>query len=1280
MKILHTSDWHIGNFPGPEQNGINLRSQDTYKCLSSMVKRAQIEQPDLIVISGDTFHAAKVWADRGLNETYNAINIIKKLSEIAPVAILRGTPNHDGDEQFKMLQNVLVDEPAITLYDQPTVSRIDTKSGTVFVAAVPGFERGTFRAKFPGLSKEEENQVFTDELGKIVLGLKAMCNPDFTTILLAHYTVPGCNTESGQIQFFSQFEPVIMPEILDAANYDLVALGHIHRPQQVPSCKNTYYSGAINALNFNDEGQERGFWIHDLKADTHEFIKTPSREFITFKFTDTDITGINTNELDNVAFNWWGHNDGVRNKIVRILYTCTDENNKALNKALIEKKLYEDGAFYLHEITPEKITISANKNELSENSAPEDNLRDYFIEKAVPDEKIVDLIETARPIIQEATANNITASLTGLFVPVEIEVKNYRNYAEETFNFDDITFCTINGKNGAGKSSLFMDALLDCLYEEPREGDLTGWISNNESARSGSIKFTFKIGEQIFRVTRTRTKSGKATLNISELINDEWVNRSKERLNDTQAEISNILGMDSLTLRSCALIMQDQYGLFLQADKESRMTILGNILGLSIYGDMEAIAKDKFTEINRQIRQNNDEVEKLSSNLPNEAEINANITQNKSLIEEKEAQIKSSTKDVDAIKLRLNSKLEAATRALKISEAINTLNTKKNATEANKRAQESMLNASNIILSQEQNILVGVEKYNQLLVKEKELLQSKALYDSKSIECTKLKTDVLNTEKEITGLQKELENLNNKKAPFLNKIAQEDNLKTQNDLYLLEKAELTNLEEKSNEYIRLKNELSAAERTHSNKVTSYKEEYARRTAEYKGYQEKTLLLDNSNCIDKANAKCKFLADAQEANAKLIPYKINTQKWIAEQKLLIDESQNKVNLLSEQIKNLNFDQEVIKKKRSSLVWLEQSSKEYEAIAGYKEQIKMINESIESLDLKLIDKNESLMKIKQSHELAVKELETMKTAADEYNNLILEISINKSWLDKEKQLPVAKEKKAIAETRIAELDKELLDRATELMEKQQELEIENQTASGSDLLQAQLSAAESSISKQRNEIQQLSMEIGAFNKQLEQLDQSRNEISRLQKLVNQLSTQASLYEELKKAFSQDGVPHNIIRSIVPMFEAIANNILGQMSGGKMSMEFITEKVLKSNSKKEVVTLDIIINDGVGRLPYLSKSGGERVKSSLSVILALAEIKRSRAGIQLGMLFIDEPPFLDDAGIQAYCDALQTIQNRYVDLKIMAITHDPTMKARFPQSIDIVKTDEGSKVIYG
>lgn len=200
----------------------------------------------------------------------------------------------------------------------------------------------------------------------------------------------------------------------------------------------------------------------------------------------------------------------------------------------------------------------------------------------------------ARPIIAEAEASNSKTANSGAFEPVEIVVKNYRNYEEETFNFEDITFCTINGQNGAGKSSLFMDAIIDCLYEEPREGvikDDSGkapWLRNDESVRSGSIMFTFRIGEKKYRVTRTRARSGKGTLNISQFIENEWQDCSKERYNDTQQEILNILGMDSFTFKSCALIMQDQYGLFLQAKPEERVEVLGITswaLNLSVDGE-----------------------------------------------------------------------------------------------------------------------------------------------------------------------------------------------------------------------------------------------------------------------------------------------------------------------------------------------------------------------------------------------------------------------------------------------------------------------------------------------------------------------------------------------------------------------------------------------------------------------------------------------------------------------------------------------------------------------
>ena len=451
MKILHTADWHIGSFRGPEENGINLRSEDTLNCLNEMIRVAKEERPELVLVSGDVFHKAEVWQGRSHREVLQARKVILDLSRIAKkVIVMRGTPNHDAAEAFEELKAHFEFVDNVDIITTPQV--ISWK--TYDIAVLPGFDRGVFRAKFPGLSKEDENRVFTEELGNIVCGLRAQCDPKKVSILMSHYTVPGCNTESGQVMMLTQFEPILPTESLIAANFDLVALGHIHRPQVVPNIESCYYSGAVNAMNFNDEGQERGFWIHTETVGRwlSKFHKLPAREFITINFTDTDITAINLGNVDEVAFNYWRYNGAIQDKIVRVHYSCSYENNKALNKAALEKTLLDDGAFMVWEILPEKIGAIVDRNNMSNTTDPEENLRRYLEEKQYPEEKIQELILKARPIIAEAEASISLAASTGTFEPVEIEVKNYRTYEDEKFNFEDISFCTINGQNGAGKS------------------------------------------------------------------------------------------------------------------------------------------------------------------------------------------------------------------------------------------------------------------------------------------------------------------------------------------------------------------------------------------------------------------------------------------------------------------------------------------------------------------------------------------------------------------------------------------------------------------------------------------------------------------------------------------------------------------------------------------------------------------------------------------------------------------------------------------------------------
>lgn len=1283
IRVLHTGDWHIGRFNGPEKDGQNARFLDICHCLEALVKGAQETKPDIAVVAGDVFHQARTWSDRGLTEVQAAIGYLRELEKVCPVVVMRGTPNHDGESHFGMLKTAFEGDDSVHIVTEPGVGTYYSYDGkAVQVACLPGFDRGYYRAQHPGLSKEEENEVFTKAIADMIIGLKAQCKAGTPAVLVSHYTITGCNMESGQTAFFSQFEPVVYPDTLAAADFDLVCFGHIHRPQQLEGCKNTFYCGAISQLNFNDEGQERGYWIHDIDGSgevNSTFQQLPTRQHKTLRLNDEDVAGITTGELEVADF--LDRADDLNGKIVRVLYDCTDEHNKAFNHAVFENMLYAAGAFWVQEITPQKITITVDRRSMDADGTPESNLADYLAEKEFTPERIGELVELARPLIAEATEKATQERHTGLFVPVEIEVKNYRNYREEKFSFDGIRFCTINGSNGVGKSSLFMDAMLDALYEEPREGELTGWICNDPEARSGAIKFTFKLGDRLYRVTRTRQKSGKATLNIAECVEGEWVDRSKEKFKDTQQEIINIIGMDSLTLKACALIMQDQYGLFLQADKEARMNILGSILGLGIYGDMEELAASRATDTNRTIRSLADKADTLTAGLPDSEELAAEIevaeAQRKGLLEQAESR----TVEVDTLKVKLNTQLEAAARVMKLNGKITTLTAQQASKEAIKTAQVATITAAETILAAEPEITAGVAHYKTLLEREKELIKGKAAYDSLAARKQQIESAITLAESAAKDTRQKKAALTLMKiGPLAQAIERTAELTEKHKQYEAATAQLAELEKLLPEYTAARDDLTSWQAETERTERDYREARTRIEGRIASLKGKVELLKDSGCPAPDNATCKFLADALAARDALPGEEAVLASLEEEYRNLCQTNADALSAAQQAFDDKKHVPEEIDALRASLRLLEAAEKEYGNLEAQRKELTLLEERAAELEKSVADAEATAEKGRAELAEVEKQLEQAAAYSRDYDELQRTLLAESRWLDKEKQLPVAREQKAAAAQRILELGSELTEIEGEIREARAELDDEQSKTVGREELQAQVDAAEAEVKAVQQQAQELSLRIGGLQAKLGQIRLARKQAAELQEQMNELGSKAAGYEELKKAFSQDGIPHNIIRSIIPVFEATATNILGQMSQGRMSVEFVTEKVLKSNSKKEVTTLDIIINDSdTGRLPYMSRSGGERVKAALSVILALSEIKSSKAGVQLGFLFIDEPPFLDAPGVQAYCDALEAIQQRYGDLKVMAITHDPAMKSRFPQSVDVVKTPEGSKVIY-
>ena len=1285
MKLLHTADWHIGTFRSPVKDGINLRSKDIKRCLDELVRVARKEQPDYCLISGDVFHVGRLWSDRCCDEIITAIHYIKELAAVSKrVIVMRGTPNHDGAGQFNVLAEMFADCKNVHIVNTVQILSFDD----VDIAVLPGFDKGTFRAKFAELSNEEENKALTQELSNIVLGLKAQCNSNKQSILMAHYTVPGCNTESGQTMFLTQFEPVLPMEMLQAAAFDLVALGHIHRPQAVPNIANCYYSGAINAMNFNDEGQERGFWIHQIYPSgvgQSIFYHTPIREFITLHFTDTDIIAINQGHMEEVAVNHWRYNNAIQNKIVRIHYTCSLDNAKAykMNEALLEKTLLEDGALMLWENLPERIEEVANKTELVHTTNPEENLIEYLKEKEFPPERIEELVLKARPIIAQAQANMTAAVGMGVFEPIEISVKNYRNYEEETFNFENITFCTINGQNGAGKSSLFMDAIIDCLFEEPREGFIkddtkkSPWLRNDEKVRSGYIQFTFRIGDKKYRVTRTRERSGKGTLNISQFINEYWKDCSKEKFNDTQQEVIHILGMDSFTLKSCALIMQNQYGLFLEAKPEERIEVLSTLLGLGIYPMMEKIATEKEKINSTKSRELKEKQEIHHATIEHLGNPDEELKVCKMELAGYESNLQLKIAERDKQKLLLANQQEAAERRIKLLKEIAALQSKKAIAEQNKATQQAILDSSLVILDNKPEIEEKVKKYNEQVEKEKILLSESTLYSSKKAEAQNFKKQAEIEQKSIDSMKEQVQQ-KEIKLSTLQPTEQDTIIREKAAEYELQKKLLDEAYEKERAYRAIEKKLTEKKYTLQQISLTYETDVKSMQLAEDSLKKKAELLLNVDCVDINNAKCGFLSDAILSKQLLEDY----PKQYAEKKKRYEEEIAPVNaeieVLKKQLADMNFDMGAVTEISIKVNQLKPYVAQLEMFNQRESQIALIKAHLENLQSNILEAKERLAMVKTKGTEAEQECDNYAKAFEEHVLVQNTIQRLKPYLEKEKQLPVAEERKATAMGRILELTTEISSIDVEIAEKQAEVDKEIIAINGMEELTGVVVKMNADVETFSALVKQQQIKLGALQEKLEQIEKLKKEIATLQEQKTEYTKKVVDFEILKVAFSKSGVPHQIIRSIIPQLTTTSNTILGQMTGGKMSVEFQLERLQKSG--KEKVSLDIFIEEhGKGRLPYLSKSGGEKVKASLSVILALAEIKSSSAGIQLGMLFIDEPPFLDGDGIQAYCDALETIQNRYSNIKIMAITHDYTMKARFPQNIDVVKTVNGSKVIY-
>lgn len=205
---------------------------------------------------------------------------------------------------------------------------------------------------------------------------------------------------------------------------------------------------------------------------------------------------------------------------------------------------------------------------------------------------------------------------------------------------------------------------------------------------------------------------------------------------------------------------------------------------------------------------------------------------------------------------------------------------------------------------------------------------------------------------------------------------------------------------------------------------------------------------------------------------------------------------------------------------------------------------------------------------------------------------------------------------------------------------------------------------SIEKERNALQ---IALGGLRQKLEHIQKRKVEFKEKRERLTILNRDEGLYKTLAAAFSRNGIPAMIVDRALPELENDANALLHQLTGGRCSVAFESQRETRSGGISE--TLDIKISDEMGTRDYEMFSGGEAFRANLALRIALSQLLCRRAGSKLQLLVIDEGFGTQDSeGVNNIVDAINEIQDDFE--KILIVTHLDELKERFPSRIEVVK----------
>jgi DNA repair protein SbcD/Mre11 len=254
LKILHTSDWHVGKV---------LKGRDRHDehaaALGSLSSIARDSDVDLVLIAGDLFETA---APAARSQGLVMQTLLALRQDGRQVVVIAG--NHDNQSLIEAVYRPVLGEIGLHVLGTPRrpdaggTSVLRMRDGTqVRVAALPFLShRYAVRAAEVMFHEFAELALdYSSRVAEIVNLLTADFTPNAVNVVMAHATLLGGRRGGGErdVQTSLDYE---LPASLFPASAHYVALGHLHRSQEIPGPCPIYYSGSPLIVDFGEEANE----------------------------------------------------------------------------------------------------------------------------------------------------------------------------------------------------------------------------------------------------------------------------------------------------------------------------------------------------------------------------------------------------------------------------------------------------------------------------------------------------------------------------------------------------------------------------------------------------------------------------------------------------------------------------------------------------------------------------------------------------------------------------------------------------------------------------------------------------------------------------------------------------------------------------------------------------------------------------------------------------------------------------------------------------------------